>query len=275
MWTKMKVIPKTFYKMPSNCMHFLLAPLFLFVYVLVVDPFHVSEFLTTGGSSYTLNLTFVTLITIAVLSITRMLLFILRRQLRMTWAIYVLWSAGELVFTALFQTLYLAIVFAVIGVDIPLFEILTRCFTYFSITMIYPYTLLGMGVQLHYLRHREEEAVDDKSLIRFYDEYKKLRFIIAQEAVLYVKSEINYVNVHYLDSGKPRSYNLRSSMRALEESLTRHGLIRCHRSFFVNPEHIRLVRKDSSGFALAELDTPGLENVPISKSYYAAVAKFL
>ena len=64
-------------------------------------------------------------------------------------------------------------------------------------------------------------------------------------------------------------------MRALEDTLSRHGLVRCHRSFFVNPDHIRLVRKDTSGYAIAELDVQGLENVLISKTYYSAVSKFL
>ncbi len=268
----MKVISKDFYRMPSNVMHFVIAPIFLFVYVLVVDPYHVSEFLSYGGSSYTLNLTFVTIITIAVLSITRMLLFILRRLLRMTWAVYFMWCLGELVFVALFQSLYMALA---LGGDLPFFNVLTECFRSLSLPMGYPYLVLALFIHIHYLKHRDEELPDERSLIRFYDEYKKLRLIIAQEAVLYIKSEQNYVYIHYLDNGHPKTYNLRSSMRALEDTLSRHGMVRCHRSFFVNPDHIRLVRKDSSGYAIAELDTPGLENVLISKTYYSAVSKFL
>jgi len=269
----MKVIPRTFYKMPSNVMHFVIAPLFLFVFVLAADPYHVSDFLSHEGSSYTLGLIFITLISVAVLSITRMLLFILRRLLNMNWSIYILWCAGELVFVALFQSLYMALA---TGGTLPYFTVLSQCFVWFSMSMIYPYIVLGMGIQIHYLKHREAEgAPDDKSLIRFYDEYKKLRFIIAQEAILFIKSEINYVHIHYLDNGRPKTIILRSSMRALEETLTRHGLVRCHRSYIVNPDHIRLVRKDNNGFAIAELDVPGQENVLISKTYYSAVSKFL
>lgn len=269
----MKVITQLFYRMPSNVMHFVIAPLFLFVFVLSADPYHVSEFLTYGGSSYTLNLTFVTLIAVAVLSITRMLLFILRRVLSMTWAVYILWCFGEMVFVSLFQALYLALVFR--G-EIPYFNVVSTCFLDFGLTMGLCYIILAQGIQIYYLRHREaENAPDDKSLIRFYDEYKKLRFIIAQEAVLYVKSDVNYVHVHYLDNGRPKEISLRSSMRALEDTLTRHGLLRCHRSFFVNPDHIRLVRKDNSGYAIAELDVSGLENVLISKTYYANISRFL
>ena len=269
----MKVISKDFYRMPSNVMHFVIAPLFLFVYVLTVDPFHVSEFLSYGGSSYTLNLTFITLIAIAVLSLTRMLMFILRRVMPMTWAVYIMWCVGEMVFVSLFQSLYMALV---LHGDMPFFNVLTHCFWYLAMRMGYPYVVLALFLHIHYLKHRDEESMpDERSLIRFYDEYKKLRLIIAQEAVLYIKSEQNYVYIHYLDNGRPKIYNLRSSMRALEDTLSRHGLVRCHRSFFVNPDHIRLVRKDSSGYAIAELDTPGLENVLISKTYYSAVSKFL
>ena len=268
----MKVLSKDFYRMPSNVMHFVIAPLFLFVYLLVVDPYHVSEFLTYDGSSYTLNLTFITLISIAVLSLTRMLLFILRRILRMTWMVYFMWCLGEMVFVSLFQTLYMAL--ALHG-SLPFFLVLSRCFWYLSMPMAYPYLVLALVIHIHYLKHKEDELPDERSLIRFYDEYKKLRLIIAQEAVLYIKSEQNYVYIHYLDNGRPKSYNLRSSMRALEDTLSRHGLVRCHRSFFVNPDHIRLVRKDTSGYAIAELDVQGLENVLISKTYYSAVSKFL
>lgn len=269
----MKVISKYFYKMPSNVMHFVIAPLFLFVFVLTADPYHASDFLSYGGSSYTMNLTLITLIAIAILSISRMLLFILRRILRMTWAIYILWCAGELVFVSLFQSLYMALI---TGGEIPFFTVLSQCFVYFALSMGYPYLVLAMGIQIHYLKHREAEtAPDDNSLIRFYDEYKKLRFIVARDAVLYIRSEINYVHIHYLDNTRPREYILRSSMRALESVLSRHGLIRCHRCYFVNPDHIRLVRKDNSGYAIAELDVPGQENVLISKTYYTAVSKFL
>ena len=268
----MKVISKDFYRMPSNVMHFVIAPLFLFVYLLTVDPNHVSSFLSYGGSSYTLNLTFITVIALAVLSLTRMLLFILRRVMSMTWAVYVMWCLGEMIFVSLFQSLYMALVF---GGDMEYFNVLTRCFSHLAMPMAYPYIVLALFIHIHYLKHRDEQLPDERSLIRFYDEYKKLRLIIAQEAVLFIKSEQNYVYIHYLDNGRPKTYNLRSSMRALEDTLSRHGLVRCHRSFFVNPDHIRLVRKDSSGYAIAELDTPGLENVLISKTYYSAVSKFL
>ena len=64
-------------------------------------------------------------------------------------------------------------------------------------------------------------------------------------------------------------------MRALEEALERHGLVRCHRSFFLNPAHVELVRKDAIGFALAQLDREEVKQIPVSKRYYDALTTLL
>ena len=116
---------------------------------------------------------------------------------------------------------------------------------------------------------------DDTSLIRFYDEYKKLRFVIAPEAVLFIRSEDNYAQIHYLDKGKPQKFILRSSMKALEDILKQHGLIRCHRSYFVNPSFIKMVRRDEAGLIVADMKQEGIESIPISRKYQEDISKIL
>ena len=54
-----------------------------------------------------------------------------------------------------------------------------------------------------------------------------------------------------------------------------HGLVRCHRSYFVNPAHVELLKKDASGYALAQLDCEGAKNIPVSKKYYDALVSLL
>jgi len=118
-------------------------------------------------------------------------------------------------------------------------------------------------------------VVDEKTLIRFYDEQKRLKLVVSSEAVLYIEAEENYVHILHLDNGRVKDFELRSSMRALEEILQRHGLVRCHRSFFVNAAHVELVKKDANGYALAQLDHDGLKNIPVSKKYYNAMVSLL
>jgi DNA-binding LytR/AlgR family response regulator len=117
--------------------------------------------------------------------------------------------------------------------------------------------------------------VDENSLIRFYDEYNKLRIVIAQEAVIFIRSEDNYVQIHYLDRGMTKKFILRSTMRALEPDLLKRGLVRCHRSYFINPSYIKIVHRDQTGQIVAELNQDGFDSIPISRKFQDQVTKLL
>ena len=54
------------------------------------------------------------------------------------------------------------------------YEVAGTCFMRLLATAIYPYVILWLGFQLHSKSKEDAAPVDDNSLIRFYDEYKKL-----------------------------------------------------------------------------------------------------
>ena len=110
--------------------------------------------------------------------------------------------------------------------------------------------------------------------MRFFDEHKRLKLSIASSSILYVRSESNYVKIIYLDSGKVRDYMLRASMKSLE-AIGSKALVRCQKSYFVNPEHITVLRKDSEGFIFAEMNIEGAPPVPVSKKNYDNLAALL
>ena len=64
-------------------------------------------------------------------------------------------------------------------------------------------------------------------------------------------------------------------MKALEDTLSKHGLIRCHRSYFINPAYIKIVHRDSSGIIVAELKQDNFESIPISRKYQDAITRLL
>jgi DNA-binding LytR/AlgR family response regulator len=134
---------------------------------------------------------------------------------------------------------------------------------------------MWLGLELYSRNNEESEPADENSLIRFYDEYRKLRFVIASEAIMFIRSEDNYVQIHYLDKDKTKKFILRSSMRALEDSLSKHGLVRCHRSYFINPSFIRIVHRDTSGIIVADLNQEGYDSIPISRKYQDIITKLL
>lgn len=269
----MKTIARTFYKMPVTVMFFLTVPLFYFLFVLAYKPFDIEVFLAAGQGHFSLNLIVSTLIVLGVMVFSRMLLFLLRGVLDLNWSLYVLWCFGEAIVAGLFLSIPMGIGWA----DRPYFTIMSLCILYMAGILVFPLSLISMAVQLHVLNKRADlaPAVDEKTLIRFYDEQKRLKLVVASDAVLYIEAEENYVHIVHLDNGKVKDFELRSSMRALEEVLQRHGLIRCHRSFFVNAAHVDLLKKDANGYAMAQLDQEKVKNIPVSKKYYDSIVTLL
>lgn len=65
---------------------------------------------------------------------------------------------------------------------------------------------------------------------------------------------------------------LRSTLKQLEEELKEYNIIRCHRSFMVNIDHIKLIEKQKDGLTI-RLDHAKLTEVPVSKTYIQEVFK--
>lgn len=231
----------------------------------------VYEMLSMENASFAFNTTILSCIVLVSVSITRGWLYILGKHKELTGLSYLLWCIAEILVAALFCALYIVLM----SKDLTFFETAGILFINLSATTIYPFGFLWFGYEI-YLRNKEEGVqTDENSLLRFYDEYRKLRFVIAPEAVIYIKSEDNYVQIHYLDKNRTKKFILRSSMKALEENLTRRGLIRCHRSYFINPSYIKIVHRDSSGLIVAELNQDGFESIPISRKYQEEITRLL
>lgn len=269
----MTTISRKFYLMSANILYFTLVPLFYFLFTLAYEPFEITEYLAVGKGYFTENLIFTSIILLGVLVVSRMLLYILRHVIDMNWALYISWCVGEVVVTGLFWSILLGIEWN--GV-IPYLTVMTTGVLYLAAITVFPYAIITMGIQLYLLGGvKPAPQQDDKTLVRFHDDQKRLKFIISSPAILYIEAEDNYVHIVHLDNGRVKDFTLRSSMRALEETLTKHGLVRCHRSFFVNADHVELVRKDTNGFALAQLDRSGLDPVPVSRKYYDSLSSLL
>ena len=78
-----------------------------------------------------------------------------------------------------------------------------------------------------------------------------------------------------MEGEKLKEYSLRQSMRGIEDLMSKHGIIRCQRSYFVNPRHVKVLRRDKEGFIQAELDINTSKPVPVSPKYYEQLSKML
>lgn len=94
---------------------------------------------------------------------------------------------------------------------------------------------------------------------------------VEPSSILFLTSESNYVKVFHLDTdGKVQSKMLRQTMNNIEAQLNVYPyIIRCHRAFIVNLQHVRHASTSNAGLLLS-LDDTSLR-VPVSKTYISIV----
>lgn len=257
---------------PGTVIHSLVIPLFAFVFCLYYRPFVMYDFLSMANATFSFNVTMLLCILLVTFSITRWGLFAIGKARSLSGITYLVWCVGEIMVSALFCALYLLLIS---HTEWTFFELSGITFMNLLTTVMYPLGIMWLCFDRHLRNEDRDKPVDESSLIRFYDEYKKLRLVIANEAVIFIRSEENYVQIHYLDKDRTKKFVLRSSMRALEEDLSKKGLVRCHRSYFINPAYIKIVHRDESGQIVAELNQDGYDSIPISRKYQDEITKLL
>ena len=133
---------------------------------------------------------------------------------------------------------------------------------------------VGLDGEEH-LGGRHPAVTQESQRMRFYDEKHNLKIVLDAQSILYVEADVNYVDIYYSENDKIRSYSLRNSMKAIDELCHDHGLVRCQRSFYVNPRHIKVLRKEKDGIVYAELDAKDVRHIPVTKKYYDKLTEML
>lgn len=59
---------------------------------------------------------------------------------------------------------------------------------------------------------------------------------------------------------------LNGTLKKAEDNFSATEIIRCHRSYIVNFEKVKVIRKDKDGLTL-ELDNLSVRDIPVSKTY--------
>ena len=248
-------------------LHVFAMPIFFLGFVLIYDSSWTTRFLEAGlGTVF--NVLMLTSILIGVVAISRIMMMVIGRDKRLSWWQYALWCFGEVFVFACFAALYMALVYGDYGYFPALGEMLRISFAILS----YPYIIFALLFAL--IRPDEEEA-SEEDLVRFADSTGRLKLVIAHDVILYIEAQENYVSIHYMEGEKLKEYSLRQSMRGIEELMAKHGIIRCQRSYFVNPRHVTVLRRDKEGFIQAELDVNSSKPVPVSPKYYEQLSKML
>jgi hypothetical protein len=183
---------------------------------------------------------------------------------------YLAWIFVEVLFMSLFYALFEKFFLDDVRIFSELVKLSARNT---ALVLLLPYSVLWLYFswkdkkdQIARLADIQSFSSNTRNMIPFYDEKGVLKFSIKKENLLYLESAENYVNICYLNKEKVSKYLLRDTLKKMEEDFSGTEIIRCHRSYMVNFEKVKVIRKDKDGLML-EFDNPSVIDIPVSKTY--------
>jgi hypothetical protein len=252
----------------------LFTSLFALVFINIYSPFGVDRWFNLTRLEFFTYSSLTILIGVLVVVLSRILMYhFCKRHTINIWQ-YLIWIFAEILLMALtyalFEKLFLK--------DIRLFSDLVRNSSRnTALVLLLPYSILWLYFswmdkkdQIERLADFQPSSDNTRNMIPFYDEKGILKFSIKKENLLYLESAENYVNICYLNKGKVSKYLLRDTLKKIEETFSGTEIIRCHRSYIVNFEKVKVIRKDRDGLKL-EFDNPSVTDIPVSKTYVNSV----
>ena len=252
----------------------LFTSLFALVFINLYSPFGAEKWFKLTRFEFFSYSSLIILTGVLVVVISRIIMYkVCKKNTINIWQ-YLLWIIAEIflmaLFYALFEKLYLK--------DQRLFEEIVKVSSRnTALVLLLPYSVLWLYFswidkkeQIDRLADVQISSSNIREMIPFYDDKGILKFSINKENLLYLESAENYVSICYLNKGKVSKYLLRDTLKKVEESFSGTEIIRCHRSYMVNFDNVKVIKKDKYGLIL-ELDNPSVMDIPVSKTYVNTV----
>jgi len=249
----------------------ILTALFAVVFINIYAPFGLETIYELSDWEFLGISSIIILTGVLVVVISRVIMYHRSKRTQLLVWQYILWAFAEVLAMAIFYTLFEKLFIQDSRFILDLLKISMKNTT---LVLFLPYSVLWLYFswqekkqQLQRLAEETSMGVDTtKKMIPMYDEKGVLRFSVKVEHLLYLESADNYVNIYYIDKGKTARFTLRNSIKRLEALLKNAQVIRCHRSYMVNFEKVKILRKDRDELIL-ELDGPSNIEIPVSKTY--------
>ncbi len=252
--------------------------IFALVFINIYSPFNASSWFEVGRIEFFFYSSAFILFGMLIIVISKLLFFLIARRRKFTYLLFGIWHVMEVLLLAV---TYLVVDLVMLNSEAELVERFTSLLFITLLVLAIPYSLSWLWISLKDKREKLEGHTQDTSLefrerkmITFRDETDKLRFSIKSQDILYVESTDNYVTVHTVEKGKIKKIMLRNTMKRLEKELEGTLIQRCHRSYMVNFENIKLVKLISTNLYIY-MDYADEIRIPVSRTYAEHVHEFL
>lgn len=285
----MTPIPQFVYKRSNQITMIIFVPIFALLFISIYSPFDFDRIDTNAPLLARLNISrelLVQLVTIililigmAVAAVSRWFMSLYSRRRTLSYVAYISWIACEiLVMTTIFT---IAAYFTESSKDI--ITLFRNSLIKTSLILLIPYVICYIYfiwqervAQLRMLREQimEDETALQVAYVQIYDEKGEMRLSVRREHLLLIESADNYVCVWYTNQNTPKKVLVRNTLKQVAEQLSSTHIQRCHRSYLINLDHVKVLRREKEG-VFVELGIEGVPDVPISKTYSESIQRWL
>ncbi len=244
--------------------------LFALVFINIYSPFGADKWFSLTKLQFLTYSSLIILTGVLVVVVSRIIMYHVCKKKIINLLQYLAWIAAEILCMASFYAIFQKFVLKDFR---PVTDLVKLSASNTALVLLLPYSISW----LYFSWRDKKEKIDRmeelssftgsvKEMIPFYDDKSILKFSVKKENLIYLESTENYVNIFYLNNGKIMKYLLRDTMKKMEEKFTGTDIIRCHRSYMVNFEKVRVIRKEKDGLKL-DFDDPLISDIPVSKTY--------
>ena len=265
-------------------------PIFALLFISIYSPFDFDRIDTDTRFLAWLNISrellvqlitiFLILMGMAVAAVSRWLMSLYAKRRDISYVKYIVWIACEILAMTIIFTLATVLFTDTEKGVITLFKN-TLIKTFFILlipyTMCYIYFIWQERVaQLRLLRERiaEDETALQTAYVQIFDTKGEMRLSVRREHLLLIESADNYVCVWYMNGEAIRKVMVRTTLKQVAEQLQESNILRCHRSYIINLDCVRVLRREKEGI-FVEFGIEGLPDIPISKTYAENITRWL
>jgi hypothetical protein len=248
----------------------LFTSLFALIFINIYSPFGADRWFKVTRLQFFTYSSLIILTGVLVVVISRVIMYqVSRKHTILIWH-YLSWIFSEVLSMALSYAIFEKFMLG----DGRLFtELVKNSSRNTALVLLLPYSVSWLYFswrdkkeQIDRLADGQIPAPGTRNMIPFYDDKGILKFSIKKENLLYLESAENYVSICYINKDKVSKYLLRDTLKKIEETFSGTEIIRCHRSYMVNFEKVKVIRKDRDGLKLG-FDDPSVSDIPVSKTY--------
>ena len=253
--------------------------IFALLFINIFQPFGSREWYPNiSDFKYLFFSSFIILIGMLVVVVSRFIMLQFVKKHSISYFQYAFWVLAEILAMSLFYSLFTKFI-PEEGMKRDFVEIFHKSTVNTSLILLLPYSILWLYFSWKEKNRLLQEMIKEdqpldvqrKKSIAFFDEKGELRITIMLENLLYIDSSDNYVTIHYLNKSKLSHFLIRNTLKWMDDNLTNSSqLVRCHRSYIVNLDKVKVIRKNKGGIIM-ELEAASAPDIPVSNTYYERV----